>query len=146
MPLPRRRTLTEPVTAALNQPPGVDSAKIDLRKSPKLMGECMLRFTAHPPGKKPSLYSRSDRDPSMLTESGRTDLIAPQVRAFGGNVIHSIANLLPKPSAGIHVYLGDLHAQKRSMWNLDLEGERPFDMDYYFRWARSLDYDKQSVA
>ena len=49
-------------------------------------------------------------------------------------------------SAGIHVYMGDLHAQKRSLWNLDLECERPFEEAYYFRWARSLDPLEQPIA
>jgi predicted metal-dependent enzyme (double-stranded beta helix superfamily) len=47
-----------------------------------------------------------------------------------------VTNLAIEPSAAIHVYLGDLSAQRRSLWTLDLDHERPFDEESYFARAR----------
>jgi len=84
------------------------------------------------------LYVRSKDDPSRVVQTGRFSIKAPRVRILEADAIHAVVNLENEPSAAIHVDLGDLHAQERSLWNLDGEEERVFDEEHYFAWARPL--------
>lgn len=92
------------------------------------------------------IYRKFESDPHKIQMTGQIDLVAPHVRTFGPEIIHSIANLHAEPSAAIHVYMGDLLAQQRSLWNLDGENERLFDLEHYFGWARSIEELRESVA
>jgi predicted metal-dependent enzyme (double-stranded beta helix superfamily) len=92
------------------------------------------------------LYRRRPEDKSLIERTGRINLTPSRVMGFGADIIHSVCNRAPEPSAALHVYLGDLHAQKRSLWTLDLDGERPFDMEHYFAFALDLARVKRSVA
>ena len=49
--------------------------------------------------------------------------------------IHAIANPLSSTTIGLHVYLGNLGAQKRSMWHPTTLAEEPFDL------KRLLEYE-----
>jgi predicted metal-dependent enzyme (double-stranded beta helix superfamily) len=42
-------------------------------------------------------------------------------------------------SAAIHVYFGDLKTVARSIWDRDLQQERPFDNDFYFEHAQRME-------
>jgi predicted metal-dependent enzyme (double-stranded beta helix superfamily) len=78
------------------------------------------------------------RDGEALIQTQRHDHTAPCVAALPVDVIHSVVNLGSARSAAIHVYFGDLTAVERSIWSLDLRGERRFDNRFYFEQARRL--------
>jgi predicted metal-dependent enzyme (double-stranded beta helix superfamily) len=82
------------------------------------------------------LYRRRADNPSLIEKMGRVDITPPNVVAFNSDVIHSVTNLAIEPSAALHVYVGDLSAQRRSLWTLDLEGELTFSEKSYFARAR----------
>jgi predicted metal-dependent enzyme (double-stranded beta helix superfamily) len=82
------------------------------------------------------LYRRRTDAPSLIEKTGRIDIRPPQVVAFNTDVIHSVTNSAIEPSAALHVYVGDLSAQRRSLWTLDLDGELAFDEKSYFARAR----------
>jgi predicted metal-dependent enzyme (double-stranded beta helix superfamily) len=84
------------------------------------------------------LYRRSKSDNSRIEHTGQFDIKPRQVRFLDADVIHSVCNLYKEPSAALHVYLGDLPTQERSLWTLDLDQERRFDEEHYFAWARPL--------
>ena len=85
-----------------------------------------------------SFYSRSKDNPSRLEHTGHKDIEAPQVHVLKPDAIHAVSNLRPEPSAALHVYLGDLIKQKRTLWTLDLDGEQPFVFDTYHALSRKL--------
>jgi predicted metal-dependent enzyme (double-stranded beta helix superfamily) len=78
------------------------------------------------------------RDGTALVQTERHDHAGPCVAALPADVIHSVVNMGSARSAAIHVYFGDLTAVERSIWNLDLGGERRFDNRFYFEQARRL--------
>jgi predicted metal-dependent enzyme (double-stranded beta helix superfamily) len=66
----------------------------------------------------------------------RHDYRAPCVETLPADTIHSVLNPGRAQSAAIHVYLGDLTATRRSVWDATLRQERPFDNTYYFQQAQ----------
>jgi predicted metal-dependent enzyme (double-stranded beta helix superfamily) len=78
------------------------------------------------------------RDGRALLQTERHDHAAPCIAALPADVIHSVVNMGSARSAAIHVYFGDLTAVERSIWDLDLRGERRFDNRFYFEQARRL--------
>lgn len=78
------------------------------------------------------------RDGTALVQTERHDHAAPCVATLPADVIHSVVNMGSARSAAIHVYFGDLTAVERSIWDLDLRGERRFDNRFYFEQARQL--------
>jgi len=76
------------------------------------------------------------RDGRALVQTERHDHTAPRVAALPADVIHSVVNMGRARSAAIHVYFGNLTAVERSIWDLDLCEERPFDNRFYFEQAR----------
>lgn len=80
-------------------------------------------------------YRRSGR--SLVLEQ-RHDFTAPSIATLPADAIHSVVNLGAAPSAAIHVYFGDLTRIARSIWDADLNEERPFDNDFYFAQARRM--------
>jgi len=78
------------------------------------------------------------RDGKALVQTARHDHAAPCVAALPADVIHSVVNMGEARSAAIHVYFGDLAAAERSLWDLDLRGERRFDNRFYFELARRI--------
>jgi predicted metal-dependent enzyme (double-stranded beta helix superfamily) len=78
------------------------------------------------------------RDGTALVQTERHDHAAPSVAALPRDVIHSVVNMGDARSAAIHVYFGELTAVERSIWDLDLRGERRFDNRFYFEQARRL--------
>jgi predicted metal-dependent enzyme (double-stranded beta helix superfamily) len=63
-------------------------------------------------------------------------LCAGDVLSMNPDVIHSIANPLSSTTIGLHVYLGNLGRQNRSLWNPTTHAEEPFDLQ------RFLEYEK----
>jgi predicted metal-dependent enzyme (double-stranded beta helix superfamily) len=78
------------------------------------------------------------RDGRALMQTERHDHAAPCVAALPADVIHSVVNMGDVRSAAIHVYFGDLTAVERSIWDLDLGGERRFENRFYFEQARRI--------
>ena len=73
-----------------------------------------------------------------LEEIGRTSVKEGNVLAMDPDTIHSIANPLASTTIGIHVYLGDLHKQKRNLWNPFSGKKETFSLDRFFDCERRL--------
>lgn len=56
-------------------------------------------------------------------------LAAGEAKSLATNVIHSVANPLPRLTGALHVYGGDFFAAHRSEWNPDTMREERFDAD-----------------
>lgn len=69
----------------------------------------------------------------------RHDYAAPSIAELPDDVIHSVVNMGTARSAAIHVYFGDLKKVTRSIWDRDLQAERPFDNEFYFAQATRLE-------
>jgi predicted metal-dependent enzyme (double-stranded beta helix superfamily) len=69
----------------------------------------------------------------------RHDYAAPCIAELPEDVIHSVVNMGTARSAAIHVYFGDLKTVARSIWDRDLQQERPFDNDFYFEHAQRME-------
>jgi predicted metal-dependent enzyme (double-stranded beta helix superfamily) len=84
------------------------------------------------------LYARTPADPTRIQSIGLLNMHAGQVRTLRAEAIHAVTNGRAQPSAAIHVYVGDLHAQKCSLWTLEGEGECEFEINEYNKRARRL--------
>jgi predicted metal-dependent enzyme (double-stranded beta helix superfamily) len=78
------------------------------------------------------------RKGSSVERVGQRNLLAPTVGVLAEDAIHSVANPGEAPSGALHIYLGDLTRQQRSMWTPDLRVEQPFDYQIYLANARPL--------
>ena len=78
------------------------------------------------------------REGARLVEDERRTLRAPEVLVLQADAIHRIANPLPEPSYGIHVYGGSLGNPARSLWNPFTLIEEPFAPDVMLKYEREL--------
>jgi predicted metal-dependent enzyme (double-stranded beta helix superfamily) len=69
-----------------------------------------------------------DEANGKIEAAGAKALSARETVAFGPEVIHSLINPLPRMSAAIHVYGGDLFGAHRSEWDPETLCEAPHDM------------------
>ncbi|HEY9793631.1 MAG TPA: hypothetical protein V6D22_24750, partial [Candidatus Obscuribacterales bacterium] len=84
------------------------------------------------------LYARTPVEPARIQSIGLLNMHAGQVRTLRAESIHAVTNGRAQPSAAIHVYVGDLHAQNCSLWTLEGESECTFEISEYNRRARRL--------
>lgn len=84
------------------------------------------------------LYARSKNNRAHLIRTGQFQLTEPEVKVLDGDIIHAVTNVHVQPAAGIHIYFGDIDAQERSLWTLDLDGECLFTDECYFARSRPL--------
>jgi predicted metal-dependent enzyme (double-stranded beta helix superfamily) len=75
---------------------------------------------------------------------GASELRAKDSIKMNGAVIHAVANPSGKYSAGLHVYLGDLIADDRTLWHPDTLQPMPFDNDKYFGLVREAEAARES--
>jgi predicted metal-dependent enzyme (double-stranded beta helix superfamily) len=75
-----------------------------------------------------TFYRRSGPGGNTLVESGGKQVATGDVLVLGDDAIHSVTNPLRTLTAAFHVYGGDFVDAPRSQWDLDLAGERPYDM------------------
>ncbi|MEO5841574.1 MAG: hypothetical protein ABIQ73_04335 [Acidimicrobiales bacterium] len=71
-----------------------------------------------------TFYRRSEHG---IEEVGRTAIKAGDAQVLAPDVIHRIANLMPRPLHAIHVYGGDLLGTERAMWDEETGEESRFD-------------------
>jgi predicted metal-dependent enzyme (double-stranded beta helix superfamily) len=62
-----------------------------------------------------------------IEEVGRTAIHAGDAQVLAPDVIHRIANRMPRPLEAIHVYGGDLLGTERAMWDDETGAQRRFD-------------------
>ncbi len=67
-----------------------------------------------------------------IEAAGADSLGAGQVATLGHDIIHSVANPIPKLTSAIHVYGGDFFNPpvSRSQWDHETLVEQPWDMDH----------------
>lgn len=74
---------------------------------------------------------------ARLGEASRRSLRAGEAMLLADDVIHAIANPLPAPTRGLHVYGGDLLATERSMWSPATGAELAYEARQFFRWCEA---------
>jgi len=70
----------------------------------------------------------SDLAKFQIEPAGGQALGPRDVTLLGRDVIHSVVNPLAKISGAIHVYDGEFLTARRSMWDAETLGERPYDI------------------
>jgi predicted metal-dependent enzyme (double-stranded beta helix superfamily) len=80
-----------------------------------------------------TFYQRSPT--GTLQKEAQRSIRPGEVLSMRPGTIHAIANPLSSATLGLHVYLGHLGAQKRSMWHPTTFPEEPFDL------KRLLEYE-----
>lgn len=73
-----------------------------------------------------------------LSPTARHQLRADDVLVLQPDCIHFIANPLPTPTRGIHVYGGNLGNVNRRMWDPATGVPRPMDFTVFEDWERAL--------
>jgi predicted metal-dependent enzyme (double-stranded beta helix superfamily) len=68
----------------------------------------------------------------------RQDYFAPAVLQMTPDTVHSVANTGNARSGALHVYLGDLPATRRQMWNPDSNRAELFEDERYMAGARPV--------
>ena len=82
-----------------------------------------------------TFYQRSPN--GTLQKEAERSLRAGEVLSMRPGTIHAIANPLSSTTIGLHVYLGNLGAQKRSTWLPTTLAEEPFHVN------RLIEYEVQ---
>jgi predicted metal-dependent enzyme (double-stranded beta helix superfamily) len=78
---------------------------------------------------------------STLDAPQRQDSTAPTVLHLPPNTVHSVANTCSVRSGALHVYLGNLPATHRQLWDLQSNQAEPFDNDRYLAGAQPIELD-----
>ena len=76
---------------------------------------------------------------SKLDAPRRQDSTAPTVLHLPRHTVHSVANTGSARSGALHVYLGDLPATNRQLWDLQSNQAEPFDNDRYLAGAQPIE-------
>jgi len=77
-----------------------------------------------------TFWRRIKGDPHGRVEPrAALSLAAGEAKPLGKNVIHSVANPLPRLTGALHVYGGDFFATHRSEWDPETLHEERFDAD-----------------
>jgi predicted metal-dependent enzyme (double-stranded beta helix superfamily) len=76
-------------------------------------------------GREDNIFWR--RTAEGIEACGASVLFAGDVAELANDAIHSVANPLPRFTAGIHIYGGDFFDTPRSQWNAETLAEEPSD-------------------
>ncbi|CAN7443320.1 autotransporter [Mesorhizobium sp. LjRoot246] len=76
---------------------------------------------------------------SKLDAPQRRDSTAPTVLHLSPHTVHSVANTGNARSGALHVYLGNLPATHRQLWDLQSNQAEPFDNDRYLAGAQPIE-------
>lgn len=76
---------------------------------------------------------------SKLDAPQRQDSTAPTVLHLPPHTVHSVANTGNARSGALHVYLGNLPATHRQLWDLQSNQAEPFDNDRYLAGAQPIE-------
>ncbi|SDR57099.1 Predicted metal-dependent enzyme of the double-stranded beta helix superfamily [Rhizobiales bacterium GAS113] len=87
-------------------------------------------------GRETNLFFR--RTGRGLEQIGQKEYVSPTVAMLPADAIHAVCNQGEAAGAALHIYLGNLLEQERSMWHPDLVGERRYDQETYDGWAQKL--------
>jgi predicted metal-dependent enzyme (double-stranded beta helix superfamily) len=67
--------------------------------------------------------------PRGIEAAGARSLCRGDCTPLGSDIIHSVTNPIPRLTAAIHVYGGDLLSQERSQWDAETLREEPYDIE-----------------
>ncbi len=79
------------------------------------------------------IHRHFTRDGETIAAAGESRIGPGETLALDPDAVHAIANPEPSASVGIHVYLGDLAATGRTLWDLDTGVAMAFTADRYNR-------------
>ena len=77
-------------------------------------------------GREDNIFWRRTGDGAVEPRSASV-LFAGDIASLPPDVIHSVANPLPRFTAGLHIYGGDMFSTARSQWNPETLAEEPSD-------------------
>ena len=85
-------------------------------------------------GREDNVFWRRLPDNSSRVEAaGARSLCVGDAEPLGHNIIHSVANPIPRLTGAIHVYGGDFFAPGRSEWDPETLREGPYDAERTMR-------------
>lgn len=87
-------------------------------------------------GRENNIFYRREGD--RIVETGRRDLVAPEVMMLTPDVIHGISNPIAHQSYALHVYGGSLANPARSLWNPFTLKEEPFQIPALLNYEREM--------
>ena len=68
-----------------------------------------------------------------IEAAGASAMSVRDVHPLGKDIIHSVTNPIPRLTGAIHIYGGDFFTEKRSEWDPETLGERPYDIEKNMR-------------
>ena len=82
-------------------------------------------------GREDNIFWRRIKDDpdGRIEAAGAKAMRAGDYEALGSDIIHSVANPIPKLTGSIHVYGGDFFEEERSEWDPENLSEQPIDLD-----------------
>lgn len=82
-------------------------------------------------GREDNIFWRRIKDSAdgLIEAAGAKALGTGDHAILGKDIIHSVANPIPKLTGAIHVYGGDFFEAERSEWDSENLNERPIDID-----------------
>ncbi len=72
-------------------------------------------------------------DDDRIEAAGATAMSAREAHPLGKDIIHSVTNPIERLTGALHIYGGDFFAEKRSEWDPETLGERPYDIEKNMR-------------
>ena len=68
-----------------------------------------------------------------IEAAGASAMSVRDVHPLGKDIIHSVTNPIPRLTGALHIYGGDFFSEKRSEWDPETLGERPYDIEKNMR-------------
>jgi len=81
-------------------------------------------------GREDNIYwRRLPGEDRKIEAAGARSIGVGDAEPLGKDIIHSVTNPIPRLTATVHIYGGDLFAEERSEWDPDDLTERPYEME-----------------
>ena len=84
-----------------------------------------------------------ERDGENVKKRNEITVKAPAVVDLTIDTVHAICTHDEEPNAGIHFYLGELEAQKRTLWDCDGKNPQQYIHENYLAFSRPFNSTKQ---
>jgi predicted metal-dependent enzyme (double-stranded beta helix superfamily) len=98
-------------------------------------------------GREDNVFWRRLPDNSNRVEAaGARSLCVGDAEPLGHNIIHSVANPIPRLTGAIHVYGGDFFAPGRSEWDPETLQEGPYDAERTMRMFEEANASRRHFA
>jgi len=79
-----------------------------------------------------------DREGDNVVERSKVKFEAPSVIDMAADTVHAICTDDDEPNEGIHIYLGNLEVQKRTLWDISGYNPRQYETQDYLNSSRKF--------